>query len=448
MALSTTARFATLAATISIALAGCGGGGGGSEPRATPTSIVISPSPSASVQSGGTIQFSAQVLDQNGAPMSGQTVTWSSSNTSRATISATGLATASTVGSTTITASLGTLFSNAVALSVTPGAGASLTKVTDVDPNMAAGTSSVLQVRVRDAAGNDVAGASVAFVVSGGGSSLSTAAAVTGTDGVATVTLTVGTTSGQVTTVTATSGSLAPVTFTTTTAAAPPATLSITSPRIVMVDSVGVTTLTVALADAFGNPISTASGVNYTSRNISVATTNGATINGIRRGQSIIVASLASNPAVADSMLLVVAVPNGPVLVSDITRFDLKSDTIFTTVIAMDMRSSGEKLGSTTVQIAWDVSLMTYQSDADGASGVNATVNSSGAVTNGQFRLTVANSSGFTGRVELRRITFRANANIRTGTLALAATELNGISPAFTDLKPKTVGVSYPLRTR
>lgn len=442
-----TARLAMLTAAISIGMAGCGGGGG-SEPKATPTSIVVTPNPTAAVQSGGTIQFSAVVLDQNGKAMTGQTVTWNSSNTGRATINANGLATASTVGSTTITAAVGTLFSNAVALSVTAGAAASLTKATEIQPNMAAGTSDVLNVQLKDAAGNNVAGATVNFVVSGGGSTLSSGSAITDASGIAQVTLTVGTTLGQVTTVTVTSGSLTAVTYTTTTIAGPPTALSITSPRIVMIDEGTTTTLTVTLTDAFGNPLSTSSGVNYASSNTTIATTNGAVVNGVKRGQAFIVASLAANPSVRDSMLVVVTVPNGPVLLSDLMRLDLKSDTIFTVVIVMDMRTSGEKLGSTTVQIAWDVSLLTYQSDADGASGVGATVNNSGAITNGQLRLTVASATGFAGRVELRRITFRANAGIRSGTLALAATELNGISPTFTNLKPVTVAVSYPLKTR
>ena len=448
MALPTTARSTLLVTAILLALAACGGGGG-SEPRATPTEIVISPGPSASVASGASIQFSAEVRDQNGKPMSGQIVTWGSSNPSRAAINANGVATGALTGVTTITAAVGTLFSAVpVTLSVTAGAAATLTKSLDIQPTMGAGSSDFLRVVVKDAAGNNVPGAVVNFAVSGGGSTLSAASATTDVNGIAFVTLTVGATVGAVTTVSVTTGSVTPVTFTTTIGAGSATELQITSPRIVQIDEGNSTTLTLAMKDAYGNTVTNTSGVTFTSSNSGVATTTGPVVTGRLKGQSLIVASLTSNPAVRDSMLVVVAAPNGPVLMSDLTRFDLKADTIFTVVIAIDMRTSGEKLGSTNVQVTWDPAVLTYQSDAEAASLVGATVNNGGATT-GTFRMSVANSSGFAGRVELRRITFRANVNTgRTGSLALTLTELNGISPAFTNLMPRTVAVSYPLRTR
>jgi hypothetical protein len=75
-------------------------------------------------------------------------------------------------------------------------------------------------------------------------------------------------------------------------------------------------------------------------------------------------------------------------------------------------------------------------------------VNSTGAAA-GTFTLAVANSSGFPGRVELRRLTFRTSATAgRSGSLTLATSELNGVSPNFTNLRPKTVAISYPVKTR
>jgi hypothetical protein len=67
------------------------------------TSVNVTPG-SASVQVGGTTQLSATVLDANGATMSGQTVTWSSSNTGVATVSGSGLVTGVAGGTATITA--------------------------------------------------------------------------------------------------------------------------------------------------------------------------------------------------------------------------------------------------------------------------------------------------------------------------------------------------------
>src|SRR5207302_6865370 len=60
--------------------------------------------PSVSVQAGQTVQLTATPRDANGAPLSGRTVTWSSSNTSVATVSNGGLVSGITPGSATITA--------------------------------------------------------------------------------------------------------------------------------------------------------------------------------------------------------------------------------------------------------------------------------------------------------------------------------------------------------
>jgi hypothetical protein len=204
----------------------------------------------------------------------------------------------------------------------------------------------------------------------------------------------------------------------------------------------------VTVADAFGNPITPVSGVDYVSRNTAVAVTAGSTVTGLRRGQTIVVAQLASNTAVRDSMLLVVSVPAGPVLEANIIGFEVNADVTTTVTISMDMRTSGELLGSTRVQVTWDPTVLTYLSDAEGAQSVGATVNNSGAAS-GTFTLAVASSSGFPGRVELRRLTFRTSATVgRSGSLALSTSELNGVSPNFTNLRPKTVAVSYPVKTK
>ncbi len=71
------------------------------------TSITVSPE-SAVIQVGATQAFTATATDQNGNPM-GVPITWSSSNTGVATISATGVATGVSQGTSTIMASSGTV---------------------------------------------------------------------------------------------------------------------------------------------------------------------------------------------------------------------------------------------------------------------------------------------------------------------------------------------------
>src|SRR5256885_2369985 len=68
--------------------------------------VVVTPA-SDSVNVGSTKQFTATLLDLHGNPVSGPTVTWSSSNTAVATIDASGLATGVSPGTVTITASIG-----------------------------------------------------------------------------------------------------------------------------------------------------------------------------------------------------------------------------------------------------------------------------------------------------------------------------------------------------
>src|SRR5205807_1690391 len=75
-----------------------------SVPCAIPVaSVSVSPA-SASVQVGNTVQLTAAPKDANGNPLSGRTVTWSSSNPSVATVDGTGLVTSVVAGSATITA--------------------------------------------------------------------------------------------------------------------------------------------------------------------------------------------------------------------------------------------------------------------------------------------------------------------------------------------------------
>lgn len=102
-------KYALLFLLLALALAGCG---------KSFVAIIVAPS-SASLALGGTQQFSATVLFSDGSTSDVSTqATWTSSDTSVATIDASGLATGLASGLTNITANLGPLTSNTVALSV------------------------------------------------------------------------------------------------------------------------------------------------------------------------------------------------------------------------------------------------------------------------------------------------------------------------------------------
>lgn len=90
-------------------------------PPQTLTRIELTPT-SASIVVGGTQQFTARAFDQNNQEISGVTFTYTSSNTSVATINQNGLATSANAGTTQITASSGNTTSNAATLTVTAAA--------------------------------------------------------------------------------------------------------------------------------------------------------------------------------------------------------------------------------------------------------------------------------------------------------------------------------------
>src|SRR5579885_1923491 len=108
-------------------LAGCGGGSsssssGGSQP--TISTITVSPA-SPSIAVGATQQFTATAKDSSGNTISGVTFSWSSTNTSVATINSSGLATATLAGTTQITAAVGNVASAPDTLTVTPASSVS-----------------------------------------------------------------------------------------------------------------------------------------------------------------------------------------------------------------------------------------------------------------------------------------------------------------------------------
>jgi plastocyanin len=97
----------TLAVGFGFALAACGGGGGGGGPVGTDpvlTSITLS-APNTTIGIAGRTQISAQTLDQNGASISGVTLSYQSSATNVATVDNAGQVTGVAVGQATITAS-------------------------------------------------------------------------------------------------------------------------------------------------------------------------------------------------------------------------------------------------------------------------------------------------------------------------------------------------------
>lgn len=239
----------------------------------TPTSITLSPTSLSFSSLGDTATVSAVVRDANGAEIQDATVSWSSSETTVATVGA-GLVAAAGEGTATVTAYAGQVSASLMV---------SVTQVPSFitiapDPVVLNGPGDTLTVvgTVRDAGGSGIAGESVAW--SSGDESVLTVAS----DGLITAV------ASGTTTVSATSGSLS---------AAVTATVTVTPASIALVpDSVELSnlgdtlTLVATVLDADGNEISGAA-VSWSSSDESIATVLDGLVTAVASGTATITAT-------------------------------------------------------------------------------------------------------------------------------------------------------------
>lgn len=167
-------------------LAACSGGS--SEPPAPIVATVEVTPTTGSKKVGETLQLGAAVKDALGNILQGQSVTWSTSLASVASVSTSGLVTAVGVGTATITATAGNQ-SGVATITVIPEPIASIT-VAPTNDTLLVGQAVQLSATLRDAANNVVAGRMVTWsTVSPNIATVSSAGLVTGVaDGTAIVT--------------------------------------------------------------------------------------------------------------------------------------------------------------------------------------------------------------------------------------------------------------------
>jgi plastocyanin len=220
-------------------LAGCGGdGGNGGTPPATKT--IAKASASGDAQTGIVGQPLATpiqvVVTENGAPLAGETVTWSTtapnaSLTASSTTDANGLAssawTLGTVsGSQTAQATLSGASGSPLSFTATasPGPATALVNAGGDQQNGVINTplAAPLQAKASDQFGNGVAGVAVAWAITSGDASVSAPSVPTNTTGISAVNVTLGGTAGPIT-ITAAADALSgsPLTFTATSTTAP-----------------------------------------------------------------------------------------------------------------------------------------------------------------------------------------------------------------------------------
>ena len=145
-------------------------------------SVAVTPA-SVSLLIGQTSQLSATTRDSAGGGLAGRTISWSTSDSTVATVSSTGLVTAVSAGIATITAT-----SEGRSGTATITASVPLVRIQSGDAQQAT-VGTALPVRpsvfVGDSSGRPLVGASVRFEVQSGGGSVTGATAVTDTAGVA-----------------------------------------------------------------------------------------------------------------------------------------------------------------------------------------------------------------------------------------------------------------------
>src|SRR6266566_1759738 len=132
-------------------------------------SVTVTPA-SASIQQGQTVQLTATPKDANGNALSGRVVTWSSSNTSVASVNTGGFVTSSAAGSATITAaSEGKSGTSAITVTSVPVASVT---VSPAPASVPAGQTLQLTATPKDANGNPLTGRVVSW--SSGNTSVAT----------------------------------------------------------------------------------------------------------------------------------------------------------------------------------------------------------------------------------------------------------------------------------
>jgi Domain of unknown function (DUF4082)/Invasin, domain 3 len=246
--------------------------------RAAGASSKLAMSPATgTVALGSAASYQVQVQDQYGNLVSTATsVSFTSSlagsfspsstlTTAGGTASVSFTSSASGTGSVTASSSGITQASSQLTVTGSTPQAATLSKSGGDNQTGAVGTvlSQPLTVVVRDGQGSPYPGATVVFAVATGGGSLSTTSVASGTDGTASTTLTLSTAVGT-SSVTATVSGLTPITFSATRAAGASSKLAM-SPANGTVALGSAIPYQVQIQDQYGNLVSTATSVSFTS---------------------------------------------------------------------------------------------------------------------------------------------------------------------------------------
>ena len=243
-----------------------------------------------------------------------------------------------------------------------------------------------------------------------------------------------------------TAGSAVPLTVTLTVQQALVNTYGTSTTRTSLLN-IGGTVAPGLVTTAAGVPATDAT-LQFAARSPSVASVDATgRITAVGEGGSWVVAT--SQKALADSVYVIVTrSATGPVLYTDLTKFDYRVGDTVSARVLLDVRAAS--MGALTATVAWNryssTSLFNALAFIDfntSASTVSPTTITDAVA--GVIRVSAASAAGARGVIELGRIRFLAN---RTGAvfIYLNATELLGAD--FANLLPSTTLTQFPVVIR
>ena len=297
-------------------------------------SVTVTPS-SASGQVGQTVQLTATPRDASGNPLSGRAVTWSSSDTTVATVSRTGFVTAKGAGTATITAtSEGKSGTATITVTSAPVPVASVT-VTPSSASVPVGQTVQLSATPKDANGSPLSGRVVTWA-----SDDTTIARVSGSG------LVTGRGAGSATITATSEGKSGTATITVTSVPVPVASVTVT-PSSASVPVGQTVQLSATPKDANGSPLS-GRGVTWASDDTTIARVSGSgLVTGRGAGSATITATSEGKSGTATIMVTSVPVPVASVTVTPSSASGQVGQTVQLTATPKD--ASGNPLSGRAV---------------------------------------------------------------------------------------------------
>ncbi|MBL0939039.1 MAG: Ig-like domain-containing protein [Gemmatimonadaceae bacterium] len=262
-------------------------------PPVTVASIAITPS-TASIVVGATTTLAAEARSAQGAVLSGRTITWASSATTIATVSASGVVTGVAAGSARISATSEGRSADVEVTVTAPVIPVAAVAVTPTTASIAIGATTTLAAEARDAQGAVLQGRAITWTTS------SAATATVSATGVVT-----GVAAGTARITATSEGRSAEVQLTVTPPVNPVVSINI-SPVLDTIEAYELRNLTAVLKDSAGRVLTNIP-VTWTSSNAAVATVGAQTgaLTGVDRGTVTITATVGNLSATAQRVVVI-----------------------------------------------------------------------------------------------------------------------------------------------